>query len=105
MGRRVKDIIEISEYTSLDALIERLETFRASLSEGSFPEVAIRGDDFFGHRLTVTYLRDLTEEEAALEGRYPAAGRRKRSSRSAQLASASRSARGRQAVQVPRTSN
>lgn len=103
MGRRVKDIIEISEYTSLDALIERLQTFRASLSKASSPEVSIRGDDFFGHRLTITYLRDLTDEEAALEARYLAAGRRKRCTRSARPQSGSRSPRGRQPVHVPRT--
>src|SRR3712207_7231577 len=48
-----------------------------------FRSLVIRGDDFFGHRLTITYLRELTEEEAALEKRYLAAGAQKRSGRSA----------------------
>jgi hypothetical protein len=74
VARRVKDIFEISEYTSLDALIERLQAIRADLSEGSSPVVAIRGDDFFGQRLTINYLRELTQEEAAMEERYSAAG-------------------------------
>jgi hypothetical protein len=101
VARRVKDIFEISEYTSLDALIERLQTIRANLSEGSSPEVAVRGDDFFGQRLTITYLRELTQEEAAMEERYSAAGRRKPSARSVRRPSAIRP--GRQAAQVRRT--
>jgi hypothetical protein len=101
VARRVKDIIEISEYTSLDALIERLRTIRANLSDGSSPEVAIRGDDFFGQRLTITYLRELTQEEAAMEERYSAAACRKPSSQSARPPSAMRP--GCQAAQVRRT--
>jgi hypothetical protein len=101
--RRVKDSIEISEYTPLDALIERLEAFRESLPEGSSPELVIRGDDFFGHRLTITYLRELTEEEAALEKRYLATGARNRSRRSARPSRAMGSTAGRQGAQVPRT--
>ena len=100
MARRVKDIIEISEYISLDALIENLRMIRASLSEASSPNVAIRGDDFFGQRLTITYLRELTQEEAAMEERYSAAGCRKRSSRSARPPSVIRP--GCQAAQVRR---
>ena len=82
MTRRVKDIFEISEYTPLDDVIERLRTIHASLSEESSPVVAIRGDDFFGQRLTITYLRELTKDEAAMEKRYSAIARRKRSSTS-----------------------
>jgi hypothetical protein len=83
VARRVKDIFEINEYTSLDALIESLRAIRENLSEGSSPVVAIRGDDFFGQRLTITYLRELTQEEAAMEERYSAAGSRKPCFRSA----------------------
>jgi hypothetical protein len=101
VARRVKDIFEISEYTSLDALIEGLQTIRASLSEGSSPVVSMRGDDFFGQRLTITYLRELTREEAAMEERYCAAGSRKRCSRSAR--SPSVMLPGAQAAQVRRT--
>ena len=70
MPRRVKDFIEISDYTSLDALIRYLETIRESLPEDSEPELKLRGDDVFGRRLTITYLRELTPEEERLEGRY-----------------------------------
>ena len=101
MARRVKDIFEISEYISLDALIQQLQTIRANLSPGSSPVVAIRGDDFFGQRLTITYLRELTQEEAAIEKRYSATGGRKRSSRSARPPSAKGPRR--QAAQMRRT--
>ena len=74
MPRRVKDFIEISEFTSLDELINYLEVIRDSLPADSEPELAIRGDEIFGRRLTITFLRRLNAEEAALEGRYADAG-------------------------------
>ncbi|HEU5286626.1 MAG TPA: hypothetical protein VFU20_09005 [Sphingomicrobium sp.] len=70
MPRRVKDFIEISEYTSLDDLIRFLETIRATLPPDSEAELKIRGDEVFGRRLTITFLRGLTDEEASLEARY-----------------------------------
>ncbi len=70
MPRRVKDFIEISEYTSLDDLIRFLEIIRGTLPEDSEAELKIRGDEVFGRRLTITFLRDLTDEEASLEARY-----------------------------------
>ena len=73
MARRVKDFIEISEYTSLDRLIDYLKTIRDSLPEGSDPELRLRGDDFFGRRLTISYSRELTPEEAEREVRYGSA--------------------------------
>ena len=73
MGRRVKDFIEISDYTSLDSLINVLNAIRDSLPEEAEPELKLRGDDVFGRRLTITYLRELTDEEAACEARYTGA--------------------------------
>ena len=70
MPRRVKDFIEISEYTSLDDLIRFLEIIRTTLPEDSEPELKIRGDEIFGRRLTITFLRELTAEEASREARY-----------------------------------
>lgn len=70
MPRRVKDFIEISEYTSLDDLIRFLEVIRDSLPADCEPELKMRGDEVFGRRLTITFLRDLTDEEASLEARY-----------------------------------
>ncbi len=72
MPRRVKDFVEISEYTSLDDLIRFLETIRDNLPEESEPELKVRGDEVFGRRLTISFLRDLTPEEAEREARYAA---------------------------------
>ena len=30
----------------------------------------MKGDDVFGRRLSISYFRELTEEEASVEGRY-----------------------------------
>lgn len=73
MPRRVKDFIEISEHTGLDTLIRFLETVRDTLPSGAEPELCIRGDEVFGRRLTISYFRDVTPEEAARDARYGAA--------------------------------
>ena len=70
MPRRVKDYIDISEYTSLDDLIRYLETIRDNLPGDCEAELKIRGDDVFGRRLTITYFREQTPEEAELEAKY-----------------------------------
>lgn len=73
MGRRVKDFIQISDYTSLDRLIATLEAIRDSLPPEAEPELKMRGDDVFGRSLSITYFRELTEEELELEARYTGA--------------------------------
>ena len=73
MPRRVKDFIEISDFTSLDTLIRYLETIRDNLPKDHEAELQIRGDDVFGRRLTITYFREQTPEEVELEQRYSAA--------------------------------
>lgn len=70
MPRRVKDFIEISDYTSLETLIRYLETIRDNLPAEHEAALQIRGDDVFGRRLTITYFREQTPEEAELEARY-----------------------------------
>jgi hypothetical protein len=70
--RRVKDFIDISEYTSLDDLIRYLETIRDNLPPDHQAEMKIRGDEIFGRRLTITYFREQTPEEIELESRYAA---------------------------------
>lgn len=72
--RRVKDFIDISEYTSLDDLIRYLETIRDNLPADHEAELKIRGDDVFGRRLTITYFRDQTTDEANLEAKYSGVG-------------------------------
>jgi uncharacterized protein with von Willebrand factor type A (vWA) domain len=68
--RRVKDFIEISDYTSLDTLIRYLQTIRDNLPPDHEAELQIRGDEVFGRRLTITYFREQTPEEVELEERY-----------------------------------
>jgi hypothetical protein len=70
--RRIKDFIDISEYTSLDDLIRYLEAVRASLPKNAETELRIRGDEVFGRRLTITYFREQTPEEADIEAKYSA---------------------------------
>ena len=70
MPRRVKDFIEISDYTSLATLLRYLETIRDNLPPEHQAEMKIRGDEIFGRRLTITYFREQTPEEAELEARY-----------------------------------
>jgi hypothetical protein len=68
--RRVKDFIDISEYTSLDDLIRYLETIRDNLPPEHQAELKIRGDEIFGRRLTITYFREQTPDEVELESKY-----------------------------------
>lgn len=70
MSRRVKEFVDIDDHLSLDELIQKLAQVRESLPEGSEAELRLRGDDVFGHRITVTYLRAQTDEEAEVEQRY-----------------------------------
>jgi hypothetical protein len=68
--RRVKDFIDISEFTSLDDLIRYLETIRDNLPADHQAEMKIRGDEVFGRRLTITYFREQTPDEVELESKY-----------------------------------
>jgi len=68
--RRIKDFIDISEYTSLDDLIRYLEAIRDNLPPEHQAEMKIRGDEIFGRRLTITYFREQTAEESELESKY-----------------------------------
>ena len=70
MPRRIKDFIDISEYTSLDDLIRYLETIRDNLPPDHQAELKIRGDETFGRRLTITYFREQTADEVELESKY-----------------------------------
>lgn len=70
MARRVRDFIEVSDYTSLDGLINVLTAIRDSLPADAEPELKLRGDDIFGRRLTISYMRELTNEEAECDARY-----------------------------------
>ena len=68
--RRVKDFIDISEFTSLDDLIRYLQTIRDNLPPEHQAELKIRGDEVFGRRLTISYFREQTPEEVEIEAKY-----------------------------------
>jgi hypothetical protein len=74
MSRLIKDYVEFADHLSLDELIARLTELRDSLPASAEAELKIRGDDVFGRHLCVGFLRPLTREEAACEGRYAGAG-------------------------------
>ena len=70
MSRRVKDYVDVADHVSIDELIERLTAIRDSLPEGANAELRLRGDEVFGHRLTISFFRPQTDEEAEIERRY-----------------------------------
>ena len=70
MRTRVKDFIEISDYTSLERLITTLVAIRDSLPESADPELKMRGDDVFGRRLSICYSRELSVKEVELDAKY-----------------------------------
>ena len=72
MTRKIREYVEIDSHQSLDEVIESLIRVRDSLPGAADAEVRMRGDDIFGRHLCVSYLRDLTSEEAACEARYGA---------------------------------
>jgi hypothetical protein len=73
--RRVKDFVDIADQVSLDELIERLAEIRDGLPDACDAELRLRGDEVFGHRITISYFREQTDEEAAIEKRYAEATR------------------------------
>jgi hypothetical protein len=75
MKRRVKEFVEIVDHVSLDDLIEKLAEVRDSLPEDCEAELRLRGDEVFGHRITISYFREQTKEEAEIEKRYAKASR------------------------------
>jgi hypothetical protein len=70
MSRRVKEFVDIGEHVSLDELIAKLAEIREELPEGSEAELRLRGDEVFGRRITISYFRGQTDEEAEIERRY-----------------------------------
>ena len=70
MNRRVKEFVDIADHVSLDNLIQQLNALRNDLPADAEAELRLRGDDIFGHRITISYFRPQTEEEAECERRY-----------------------------------
>ena len=70
MSRRVKEFIDISDFASLDDLIAKLETVRDSLPAFAEAELRMKGDDVFGRKLSISFMRDQSAEEAEYDERY-----------------------------------
>lgn len=70
MSRRVKEFIDISDFASLDDLIEKLIAIRQSLPAFAEAELRLKGDDVFGRKLAISYMREQTAEEAGYDERY-----------------------------------
>ena len=70
MSRRIKEFIEVRDFQCLDNLIEQLISIRDQLPTEAGAELRMRGDDVFGRRLTISYFRDQTAEEAECDARY-----------------------------------
>ena len=85
MKRRVKEFVEIEDHNSLDDLIGKLIEVRDSLPSDSEAELRLRGDDVFGRKLSISYFRDQTKEEAECETRYAAAYKEAREKELARL--------------------
>lgn len=85
MKRRVKEFIEIEDHSSLDDLITRLIAVRDDLPADSEAELRLRGDDVFGRKLSISYFRAQTAEEADCEARYAAACKEAREKELARL--------------------
>src|SRR5205809_11866 len=78
VSRKIKEFVEIKDYTSLDALVEKLIEVRDHLPPDAEPELKMKGDDVFGRLLSISYFRPQTPEEAECEERYAAAYRESR---------------------------
>jgi hypothetical protein len=85
MKRRVKEFIEIEDHASIDDLIVKLIEVRDALPADSEAELRLRGDDVFGRKLSISYFRDQTAEEAECEVRYAAAYKEAREKELARL--------------------
>ena len=70
MSRRVKQFIDISDFASLDDLIAKLQSVRDSLPGFAEAELRMKGDDIFGRKLSISFMREQTSEEADYDERY-----------------------------------
>ena len=70
MSRRVKEFVDISDQLSLDELIEKLSAVRDGLPQAADAELRLRGDEIFGRKITISYFRQQTPEEAEIDERY-----------------------------------
>lgn len=70
MSRRVKEFVDIADHVSIDDLIRNLVELRDTLPADCEAELRLRGDEVFGRKISISYLRPMTTEEAECEKRY-----------------------------------
>jgi hypothetical protein len=70
MHRRVKEFVDIDDHSSIDDLIDQLVALRDGLPTDAEAELRLRGDEVFGRKISISYLRPQTAEEAECEKRY-----------------------------------
>ena len=70
MSRRVKEFVDVADHVSIDDLIIKLTEIRDGMPEDAHAELRLRGDEIFGRRITISYFRAQTDEEAEIEKRY-----------------------------------
>jgi hypothetical protein len=75
MSRRVKEFVDVVDHVSIDELIHKLAEIRDGLPDNAEAELRLRGDEVFGRRITISYFRAQTEEEAEIDRRYAEASR------------------------------
>lgn len=85
MTRRVKEFVDIGDHASIDHLIEQLVALRDTLPADADAELKLRGDEVFGRKISISYFRAQTEEEAACEKRYAAEAREEKERELARL--------------------
>jgi hypothetical protein len=70
MSRKVKEFVDIDDHSSIDQLIDKLVELRDGLPVDAEAELRLRGDEVFGRKISISYLRPQTAEEAECERRY-----------------------------------
>jgi hypothetical protein len=70
MTRRVKEFVDIEDHSSLDDLIDKLVELRDGLPSDAEAELRLRGDEVFGRKISISYMRAQTKDEAECEKRY-----------------------------------
>jgi hypothetical protein len=81
----VREYVDVPNHASLDELIEALTTLRGQLPADWPAEIRLRGDDIFGRKLSISYLRPQTAAEKACDERYRNSYREQRRRQLAQL--------------------
>lgn len=85
MSRRIKEFVDVADHVSIDDLIIKLTEIRDGLEADAHAELRLRGDEVFGRRITISYFRAQTDEEAEIERRYADATREAKEAELARL--------------------